>query len=78
MTDPFVTRFDPPTGGGDGSLSGMRLAGHAGPPQVTVPARDASGLPAGLSLIGPRRSDRSPVRLDCDLAPPRAKRSGTA
>lgn len=34
------------------------IAGHAGLPQVTMPAGEADGAPVGLSIIGPRGSDR--------------------
>jgi amidase len=33
------------------------IAGHAGLPQVTMPAGEADGAPVGLSIIGPRGSD---------------------
>ncbi|MAZ16595.1 MAG: amidase [Ahrensia sp.] len=52
------------------ALTLLSLAGHAGLPQVTVPARDRSGLPVGVSLIGPKGSDRALVRFACELAPP--------
>lgn len=61
------------------ALTLLSLAGHAGLPQVTVPSRDASGLPVGLSVIGPKGSDRALVRLACDLAvSKRAECAGTA
>ncbi|MCI5076107.1 amidase [Oricola sp.] len=50
------------------ALTLLCLAGHAGLPQVTIPTRDASGLPVGFSLIGPKRSDRALIRLACDIA----------
>lgn len=50
------------------ALTLLCLAGHAGLPQVTLPTRDASGLPVGLSLIGPKESDRALIRLACELA----------
>lgn len=33
------------------------IAGHAGLPQVTMPAGEADGAPVGLSIIGPKGSD---------------------
>ncbi|MFY3383519.1 amidase [Paracidovorax sp. MALMAid1276] len=39
------------------------IAGLAGLPQVSLPGVAASGLPAGVSLIGPAGSDRELVRL---------------
>lgn len=33
------------------------IAGHAGLPQVTMPAGEADGAPVGLSIIGPKDSD---------------------
>lgn len=34
------------------------IAGHAGLPQVTLPAGGVRGKPVGLSIVGPRGSDR--------------------
>ena len=34
------------------------IAGHAGLPQVTLPAGGVRGMPVGLSIVGPRGSDR--------------------
>jgi amidase len=39
------------------------IAGHAGVPQVSLPLRGASGLPIGVSLIGPRGSDAALLAL---------------
>ena len=50
------------------ALTMLSLAGHAGLPQVTIPTRDAHGLPIGLSLIGPGMSDLALIRIACDLA----------
>lgn len=33
------------------------IAGHAGLPQITIPAGEADGAPVGLSIIGPKGSD---------------------
>ncbi|MBU2958301.1 amidase [Paracoccus sp. 1_MG-2023] len=43
------------------------LAGMAGLPQVVFPAGRIEGAPFGLSLIGPRGSDRSLVALACRM-----------
>lgn len=45
------------------------VAGLAGLPQVTVPAGRVDGAPYGVSLIGPRGSDVSLVRLAMAMAP---------
>ncbi|WP_282602895.1 amidase [Paracoccus sp. PARArs4] len=42
-------------------------AGMAGLPQVVLPAGRIEGAPFGLSLIGPRGSDRSLVALACRM-----------
>ncbi|WP_341677037.1 amidase [Niveibacterium sp. SC-1] len=39
------------------------LAGHAGLPQITLPVVELEGEPLGLSLIGPRNSDRALLAL---------------
>jgi amidase len=39
------------------------IAGLAGLPQVSLPCRDAEGLPVGLSLIGPAGSDLHLIAL---------------
>ncbi|MBU0829257.1 MAG: amidase [Gammaproteobacteria bacterium] len=43
------------------------IAGLAGLPQVSLPLLTASGLPAGVSLIGPAGSDVALVRLAIEL-----------
>ncbi|ORE90028.1 amidase [Aurantimonas sp. 22II-16-19i] len=45
------------------------VAGLAGLPQVTLPAGRVDGAPYGVSLIGPRGSDVSLVRLAMAMAP---------
>jgi amidase len=39
------------------------IAGHTGLPQVTLPAVRIGGCPLGLSIIGPRGSDRALLKL---------------
>jgi amidase len=39
------------------------IAGHAGLPQVTLPAARIEGCPLGLSIVGPRGADRALLRL---------------
>jgi amidase len=39
------------------------FAGLSGRPQVNMPLTEAGGLPAGISLIGPRGSDRPLITL---------------
>ncbi|WP_253206682.1 amidase [Verticiella alkaliphila] len=39
------------------------IAGLAGLPQVSLPLRDADGVPLGISLIGPAGSDRALIAL---------------
>ena len=39
------------------------IAGHAGLPQVTLPAVRIEGCPLGLSIVGPRGSDRALLKL---------------
>lgn len=48
------------------------VAGISGLPAVNVPATTASGLPAGLSLIGPAGSDRALIRYAARLVSPDA------
>ncbi len=43
------------------------VAGISGLPAVNVPATTASGLPAGLSLIGPAGSDKALIRYAAQL-----------
>jgi amidase len=44
------------------------IAGHAGLPQVTLPAVRIEGCPLGLSIVGPRGADRSLLKLAETLA----------
>jgi len=44
------------------------IAGHARLPQVSIPLRGASGLPLGVSLLGPANSDRALVALAVEVA----------
>jgi amidase len=39
------------------------IAGHAGLPQVTLPAARIEGCPLGLSIVGPRGADRALLKL---------------
>jgi amidase len=39
------------------------IAGHAGLPQVAVPAVRIDGCPLGLSIVGPRGADRALLKL---------------
>jgi amidase len=39
------------------------IAGHAGLPQVTLPAVRIDGCPLGLSIVGPRGADRALLKL---------------
>ncbi|MBO0664275.1 amidase [Jiella sp. MQZ9-1] len=45
------------------ALSLLCLAGHAGLPQISVPLAEVEGAPVGLSLVGPRGSDRRLIGL---------------
>ncbi len=59
----------------------MRLlcvAGLAGLPQVVLPAGQVDGAPYGMSLIGPRGSDLSLIRLAQSLSPASALQEATA
>ncbi|MBV6635246.1 MAG: amidase [Mameliella sp.] len=49
------------------ALTLLSLAGHAGLPQVSLPMRTRAGLPVGLSLVGPRGSDRALIALACQM-----------
>lgn len=40
------------------ALAVNAIAGHAGLPQVTLPAGEVNGRPVGLSIVGPQGSDR--------------------
>jgi amidase len=44
------------------------LAGLSGRPQVTMPVMQLDGLPVGLSLVGPRHSDRAILAIASSLA----------
>jgi len=50
------------------SLTLGALAGLAGLPQVTIPAAQAAGCPLGVSLIGPRGSDRALLAVAAAIA----------
>lgn len=50
------------------TLQSTCLAGHAGLPQISVPALQASGLPAGLSFIGWPGGDESLLDLAVRLS----------
>ena len=39
------------------------IAGLCGLPQISLPMAKIDGLPLGLSLIGPRNSDRALIAL---------------
>jgi amidase len=45
------------------------LAGHAGLPQISIPAAEASGCPIGLSFIGWQDGDEALLDLAVHLAP---------
>jgi amidase len=50
------------------ALSILCISGLSGLPQVTIPLASFSGCPLGLSLIGPRGSDRALVALAVEIA----------
>lgn len=50
------------------TLRSTCLAGHAGLPQISVPALQASGLPAGLSFIGWQGADETLLDLAVRLS----------
>jgi amidase len=52
----------------DRTISLNCIAGLAGLPQVTIPAGRVEGCPVGLSLVGPRGSDRRLLDLAARLA----------
>jgi amidase len=47
----------------EGALRLLCLSGLSGVPQITVPLGTVHGAPFGISLMGPRNSDRDLVRL---------------
>lgn len=49
------------------ALTLLCLSGHAGLPQISIPLRLKNGLSVGLSLIGPRNSDRALIRRAAQL-----------
>jgi len=51
------------------TLQSTCLAGHAGLPQISIPAGEASGLPTGLSFIGWEGSDEALLDLAVKLGP---------
>lgn len=51
------------------TLQSTCLAGHAGLPQISIPAGEASGLPAGLSFIGREGGDEALLDLAVKLEP---------
>lgn len=50
------------------ALSILCISGLSGLPQVTMPLASVDGLPLGLSIIGPRGSDRALVDLALSIA----------
>jgi amidase len=50
------------------ALNLLCLAGLAGVPQVSMPLASRLGAPLGLSIVGPRGSDLSLVRLALRIA----------
>jgi amidase len=52
------------------TLASTCLAGHAGLPQISIPAGVAAGCPVGLSLIGWKGGDEALLDLAVKLAPP--------
>jgi amidase len=51
------------------TLQSTCLAGHAGLPQISIPAGEASGVPTGLSFIGWAGGDEALLDLAVKLAP---------
>jgi len=51
------------------TLGSTCLAGHAGLPQVSIPAGTAAGCPVGLSFIGWKGGDEALLDLAVKLAP---------
>jgi amidase len=50
------------------ALSILCISGLSGLPQVTMPLATLDGMPLGLSLIGPRGSDRALISLAVEIA----------
>jgi amidase len=50
------------------ALTLTSVAGHCGAPQATVPLGQWQGCPIGLSLLGPRGSDRALLQLTAHIA----------
>ncbi len=50
------------------ALSILCIAGLSGLPQISMPLAEFDGCPLGLSLIGPRGSDRALVALALKIA----------
>ena len=50
------------------TLQSTCLAGHAGLPQISIPAGEAAGCPVGLSFIGWKGGDEALLDLAVDLA----------
>lgn len=72
---PTMPDVAPRASQGEGELEGYRdqaigllcLAGLSGCPQISLPLMRLGGIPLGLSLIGPRGSDRSLIGLAARL-----------
>jgi amidase len=50
------------------ALAILCIAGLSGMPQVTMPLATLDGMPLGLSLLGPRGSDRALIDLALRIA----------
>ena len=51
------------------TLQSTCLAGHAGLPQISIPAAEAAGCPVGLSFIGWQGGDEALLDLAVKLEP---------
>ena len=51
------------------TLASTCLAGHAGLPEISIPATEAAGCPVGLSLIGWQGGDEALLDLAVRLEP---------
>jgi amidase len=51
------------------ALKMLGISGVAGTPQISLPVARVNGCPVGLSLIGPRGSDRALLALAAKVAP---------